>query len=98
MDTREAVCARSQLMMWVRMQAHKLAEKGGLGEGELQNAVCGMIGQCGIPLKAFPTAGSAAQNKQSTFLGIEIQTHRHFHLHQHRRFCCKWKANFVQRY
>lgn len=29
------------------------------------------IGQCGIPLKAFPTAGTAAQNKQNTFLGID---------------------------
>lgn len=74
MDTIVAVCARSQLMMWVCMQTHNLMKEGGLGERELQNGVCGMIGQCGIPLKAFPTAGSAAQNKQSIFLGIEILT------------------------
>lgn len=83
------MCARSQLTMWVCIQTHKLAEKGGLGERELQNGVCGVIGQCGIPLKAFPTDGSAAQNKPSTFLGIEILTHRLLHLHLYNRFCCK---------
>lgn len=95
MDTSVAVCARSQLIMWVCIQTHNLAEKGGLGESELQNGVSNMIGQCGIPLKAFPTAGSAAQNKQITFLGIEILTHR---LHLRNRFCYIWKAHFVQQY
>lgn len=89
------MCARSQLMMGVRMQAHKLAEKGGLGERELQNGVCGMIGQCGIPLKAFPTAGSAAQNKQSTFLGIEKPTHSLLHLHLRRKFCCRFCSTIL---
>lgn len=53
-----------------------------------------MIGQCGIPLKAFPTAETAAQNKQSTFLGIEILTHRLPRLHRRSRFLLQMESKF----